>query len=425
MAKYRLKYIAELDRALIDAAKPIKVLQHLHWSAHLADEFLTGWRAGRPKLPAVELQPSSYAQEVTALTEIQKRCDRQDPLQDFLAKTAGSYADAARMLENIGRPDFTKYSIKLYGAPDAPWRTQAITGVDAARFFLETTDRLLGSYHVPSVAFDIDAERFAARLRAAIDPFFRDDPVEVVLDDALPSKAIASSRRIRLRSGAMFSELDLAQLVHHEAHVHAATALNGKHQPHLKSLGLGPPRTTRMQEGLAVLSELITLSIDIIRLRRVAVRVLAVKAALDGGDFIDVFRCFLEAGQSEEESYQSAQRVFRGGDVRGRVAYTKDVVYLRGLLEVHTFLRVAIRDNRPEFVSRLFAGRLTLADIVTLAPEFDSGVLVGPRYTPPWAQDLRRLAALIAYSAFVSQITLDNVYLQNFVEFERRQEEAA
>src|SRR4029078_13662070 len=118
------------------------------------------------------------------------------------------------------------------------------------------------------------------------------------------------------KGNAVFSQLDKDQLLYHEAFVHTATQLNGRKQGNLKSLGLGAPRTTRTQEGSAVLSELITNSIDLTRLRRIALRVIAVKMALDGADFIDLFKFFLEAGQSEVESVRSAQRIFRGGAVK-------------------------------------------------------------------------------------------------------------
>jgi uncharacterized protein (TIGR02421 family) len=318
------------------------------------------------------------------------------------------------MLEGVGTGDFTRHSIALYGAPDDPYRTQDWTGVDAADFFLKTTDELLGNHAVPPAVPTIPAGEFAERLRRSVDEFFTEDEVAVVLDPRLPSKAIAGSKRIRVRDGALFSELDFGQLLHHEAFVHAATLLNGKRQPRVRCLGLGAPRTTRTQEGIAVLAELMTLSIDIVRLRRIALRVRAVKAALDGADFLDVFRGFLEAGQSEEESYKSTQRVFRGGDVRGGVAFTKDCVYLKGLLEVHAFLRVAIRENRPDLARALFAGRLTAGDAVTLAPLFESGLLAGPTYVPPWARDLRTLASAMAYSAFMTRVDLSGVTLESF-----------
>ena len=68
--------------------------------------------------------------------------------------------------------------------------------------------------------------------------------------------------------------------------------------------------------------------------------------------------------------------------------FTKDAVYLQGLLEVHALLRLAIRDNRPSLVGNLFAGRLTIADAFRLDPVFESGWLVPATYVPAWASDL-------------------------------------
>jgi hypothetical protein len=166
------------------------------------------------------------------------------------------------------------------------------------------------------------------------------------------------------------------------------------------------------------MAELITNSIDITRLRRIALRVLAVKQAIDGADFIQVFKFFLNAGQTEEESFRSTQRIFRGGDMRGGIAFTKDAVYLQGMLEVHTFMRLAIRDNRPSLIRNLFAGRLTMADALRLDPMFESGWLHPPVYLPHWASDMRRLSAMIAFSAVIANIDLHKVYLERVIELE-------
>jgi uncharacterized protein (TIGR02421 family) len=359
------------------------------------------------------------------LERIASQCQRDHPVELFLAETARSYADAGRMLGSIGTPEFTRYSTRIYGRPDAQYKLQRMSAVDGARFFLDVTENLLGNSAIPSTPFDLSADEFASWLRAQVDMFFGPGTVDVILDPTMSSKALAGATRVRVRSNTDFSELDKDQLLFHEAFVHTATQLNGKRQPRLRSLGLGAPRTTRTQEGIAVLTELITNSMDIHRLRRIALRVIAVKMALDGADFIEVFKFFLEAGQTEEESVRSAQRIFRGGAVQGGVVFTKDAVYLQGLLEVHTFIRVAIRDNRPGLVRHLFAGRLTLADAIRLDPYFDNGWLLPPQFLPPWASDLRRLAAMMAYSAFISQIKLERVYLDRAIEMEQELKDAA
>jgi uncharacterized protein (TIGR02421 family) len=411
----RLEKTLEHDRLLAETVKPIRILSALAWPREAETAFLHSWRAGKPALPNVILEPQDFTREIEALESMQDKCDRAHPLDNLIFKTARSYASAARMLGAIGTPGFTSHSVELYGKPDDRYRTQDFTAIDAAEFFLQKTDELMGSYVVPPSVADIPVEEFARRLQTRIDDFFVDDKVEVVIDPALPSKAIAGSNRIRLRGGALYSELDLEQLLEHEAHIHAATMHNGKRQKNLRLLSLGAPRTTRTQEGIAVLAELMTLSLDIVRLRRIALRIKAIAMALDGADFIEVFKGFLEAGQSEEESYQSTVRCFRGGDVRGRTVFTKDTVYLKGLVEVYAFLVTCIHENRTELASSLFAGRLTLGDVIELAPYFETGYLDGPFYVPHWARDLRTLASAFACNTFFMRIDMTDVKLENFV----------
>jgi len=148
---------------------------------------------------------------------------------------------------------------------------------------------MLGSYVVPPSVADIPVETFAQRLQKAVDDFFVDDKVEIIIDPDLASKAIAGSNRIRLRAGALYSDLDLEQLLEHEAHIHAATMHNGKRQKNLRLLSLGAPRTTRTQEGIAVLAELMTLSRDVVRLRRIALRIKTIAMAQTSSKYLQVF----------------------------------------------------------------------------------------------------------------------------------------
>jgi uncharacterized protein (TIGR02421 family) len=407
-----------LDSELVQASKKIRVLKTLEWPLESEEKFLQNWRKGNAQLPEVNRRPQNLYDSISTFDSITDRCNQEDPVEKFLAETAQSYADAARMLSNIGTREFTRYATKIYGRPDTVYRLQGMSAVDGAIFFLKVTEALLGNVHLPPTPTDISARDFAGWLKTEVDEFFDKDTVEVVLDQNMSSKALVGATRIRIRGNAIFSQLDKDQLLYHEVFVHTATILNGRKQPNLKSMGLGAPRTTRTQEGLAVISELITNAMDITRLRRVALRVIAIKQALDGADFIDVFKFFIDNGQTAEESVRSAQRIFRGGDVKGGIVFTKDTVYLQGLLEVHTFMRVAIRDNRPDLIRNLFAGRLTMADALRLSPAFETGWLHPPAYLPMWATDLRRLAAMMAYSAFITNIKLDKVYLDRAIEFE-------
>ncbi|MBC7987996.1 MAG: DUF1704 domain-containing protein [Luteimonas sp.] len=410
--------LLECDRTLVKIGRRIKVLKAIDWPLDLEERFLDAWRRGQPELPAPPTQPRVMADEMAALEALMQRIDRGHPIGNWLFKTAWSYHVAASMLAGIGTPEFTRCSTLLYGRPDTKYRSQDMTNADGAQEMLAITDEMIGHHLLPPVPFDIPAEAFASMLRERIGPIFLHDDVKVVLDPALPSKATACSKRITLRATALFSERDLEQLTEHEAFVHTLTSLNGRHQPHLSALGVGAPRTTRTQEGLATFAEIITGAIDISRLRRIALRVVMLQRALDGADFIEVFRGFLDAGQSEVESYRSAARLFRGGDVRGGVCFTKDGAYLEGVMLIHVFIRKVLQEGRGDLLPMLFTGRLTTADVITLAPFRDSGLIAPPRYVPPWARDPQRVLSIMAFSAATQRLRLDRVELQRFVDYE-------
>ena len=410
--------LLEHDARIAKIGSRIRILSGLTWPVELEARFLERWRAGHPELPAPATQPADHAEAIAALDGIQRRLDRGHPVGDWLYRTAWSYRVAATMLSSIGTPRFTECSTLLYGRPSTCYRSQDVTTLQAAEQMLAITDQLIDARYVPEVPFDIPAPEFARRLRERLGGFFGDDPVEVVLDPQLSSKATAGSKAIRIRADAMFSGLDLDQLLEHEAFVHTATLLNGKRQPWLRCLGVGAPRTTRTQEGLATFAEVITGSMDINRLRRLALRVLRLQEALDGADFIEVFRAFLDAGQSEVDSYRSTARIFRGGDVRGGVCFTKDGAYLEGLLLVTAFIKRALYENRGDTLGMIFCGRVALGDLVTLASLRDTGLIAAPHYMPPWAQRPERVLATLAFSTAAQALRLDSFDLQRFSEHE-------
>lgn len=401
----------ELDQRLVVAAREIRVLSSLSWPEGTIEAFLASWRAGDPKLPDLELAPHDLRAERAALDSIARDADPDDPLQAFVARTARSYSTAARMLEVIGTPAFTELSCEIYGTPDATVPGAAVTHREIAERLLANTDDLCAAGVLTEEELCLSAEAVRAELEQAFATFFGEHAPEVKIDPNLGSKATAGSRRVRLRGNTRFSRVDVDQLREHEGFVHAATALNGRAQTTLSCMGLNAPRTTLTQEGLATYAEVVTNSLDIARLRRLALRTLAIHAGLAGADYIEVFHLFLEGGQSPDESAHSAMRVFRGSDVRGRAVFTKDVVYLCGLIAVHTFLRKAIAEGRPELVRHLFCGRLALPDVLALEPAFASEHLVEPPFVPPWATELHRLSAHLAFSAVIDQVDLRAVEL--------------
>jgi uncharacterized protein (TIGR02421 family) len=301
------------------------------------------------------------------------------------------------------------HSIRLFGRPDEPLPGGGPTTREAAHHFIDIANELDKELLAPEEQVQISATALQLQLQGALDDFFNERRIEVVLDPELIAKAAAGATRIRLRSGAAFSDYDKHQLLEHEAFVHSLTALNGREQPQLQSLSLSSPRTTATQEGLATFAEQITGSIDIERMKRISLRIEAVAMAMGGADFIEVFRYFLDSGNPEVESFVSAQRVFRGVPTTGGCAFTKDTVYVRGLIGVHTFFRWALRQRKLRLCRMLFAGKMTLADVQRFEPMFDCGALVPPRFLPQWVSRANGLAGMLAFSLFANRIRLDNV----------------
>ncbi len=135
--------------------------------------------------------------------------------------------------------------------------------------------------------------------------------------DKLSSNALASANRIRIRRDTRFTDRDAAQLLNHEAYIHVATSINGRAQDALPILAAAHPGTTRTQEGLAVFAEIITSTMELDRLRRLADRVFIIQMAIDGADFIEVYRYFLERTGQPDQALENARRVFRGGMMVG------------------------------------------------------------------------------------------------------------
>lgn len=397
--------IRRCANALYQASRTVRILTGIGWSSKVREAFFA---AKAQQLPQVSY-PNFDTAEPLALVAEARRDIGESAIDDWLARQATSIETGAQLLGACGTPAFLELSGELYGTPTAPLRDQTNTPHDLAVRF----DTMIDSFsHVdlgaPAPACHL-ATAVADDMQKAVQKMFGDAAPTVEIVDELSANALAGAKRIRIRRAACFTDKDVRQLVHHEAHIHVATSLNGMAQRDLKILAAGHPGTTRTQEGLAVFAEFITGSMDLDRMRRLADRVLAIQMAIEGANFIDIYRFFLDRIGNEEQAFENARRVFRGGDVAGGVPFTKDVVYLDGLLRVHNFLRVIATTGRADCLRLLFCGKLDLDDIPALYELTQLGLCRAPTYLPPWADDLRFLLCYLTYSSFLNRVNLDTV----------------
>ncbi|GAB2489432.1 flavohemoglobin expression-modulating QEGLA motif protein [Arenimonas alkanexedens] len=410
-----LEHHAALDARLVAAVRGIRLLESVSWPARIQGEFLGAWKIGRIHMPQPEYPRGDYAAVREELDKVHDLADADDPLGRYLQLTSESWRITTRLLDAVGSHRVTAYSARLFGRPVDLLPGDGPTHIEAATHFVGLADQLDQELREVEPDYVLPAETVQAELQAAVDAFFTEHKVRVELDDGLIAKAAASSTRIRLRTNTGFSEYDRNQLLVHEAFVHTLTGLNGREQPHLKSLARGSPRTTATQEGLATFAELISGSMDIERMKRISLRILAIDKAIHGADFVEVFRFFLASGQSAVDSFTSSQRVFRGVPLGGGAAFTKDTVYLRGLLSVHTYFRWCLRHRKLGQARQLFAGKMALEDVFALENAFESGALAAPLYVPPWMQRANGLAGMLAFSLFANKIRLDQVEADDLV----------
>jgi uncharacterized protein (TIGR02421 family) len=400
---------AALDARMVQAARGIRLLSLASWPVGLQEAFLLRYAQGQVVAPEVAYPGLDFAETRRELDAIAAAADPAHPAGAYLVESTRAWNSAAQLLEALGTRAAGTHSLALFGAPDEALPGHGPTTREAARHFIGVADELDHDLLAPEEHIAISAPALALQLQNDLDRFFGERVIAVELDPDMIAKAAAGAYRIRLRASALYTDYDRRQLLHHEAFVHSLTALNGRAQPLFPSLAMASPRTTATQEGLATFAEQITGSIDIGRMKRVSLRIEAIAMALDGAGFVDVFRWFVDAGQSPEESFASTQRVFRGVPLDGGCAFTKDAVYLRGLIGVHTFFRWALREDRLHLCRLLFAGKMTLGDVQRFEPLFASGALAHPRWLPDWVARANGLAGMLAFSLFANRIRLDRI----------------
>lgn len=393
---------------LLNAESQLPVLSSLVWDRSIADEF---FRKKEKWLPTPTYQAPEISNVLEEIELARKLVSGSSPVHVWLQRYSDVTQTTAKLLSSLGTTQFHHYSCELYGSASTPIADGTRTAIELAR----RIDRLLSDFDAGCILLEPAESLTAYELKEHLDKVlpehFNAVSPEVRVSKEMSSKAAAGRDYIRLREDATFSDLDMIQLLQHEALIHIATGMNGRAQPLFPLLGESYPGNTRTQEGLAVFAEFISGSLDPHRFKRLADRVIAISMAEQGADFIELYQYFREAGVSDKpfDAYESAYRVVRGGLVEGYAPFTKDSVYLGGLVEVHSYLRSAIQTGNTDYIRLLFVGKIDLGDLEAMKILSEQNLLSEPKYMPPWAKDLRYLLSYLAYSTFLNEINLDKV----------------
>lgn len=407
--------ISLLSRRIVRAQEPIRILNAIKWPQNVLAEFQ---KSKLRTLPRIEYSLSDLGYDPrakrTELAELEADILRElgdsDPIAEILWKTAREYRLVVEMLEARGTPRFYELSRELYGSSSDVFADGTTSVRDVARDMYGILTGMDDAKLGPLADRCIDAEQAVVMLNDRLASVFGDSRIRVIVDDGIAADAAAGSDYVKLRSGAKFSLEDIRLLEVHEGWAHVGTSMNGQEQPVASWLAKGPPRTASTQEGLASLLEVLTFASHPTRAHRLNNRVLAVDKAEAGANFYDVFEWFRTEGYDEEVCFWNTQRIFRGGTIDGGAPFTKDIVYMKGLVQNYNFMHAAIARGRPELIRWMFVGKVALPDIPVLEARAHEGIVRPPRYVPEIFNDLRGIAIWLSISTFWSKLNSRAVF---------------
>lgn len=316
------------------------------------------------------------------------RLDRiEDPTIQHLFREKQQELDIQiSMLGNMNKPDFLYGSMQLFGKLDDQL-------VDTARGLLET---------IPARSREqwgqkqVTAQAFAELARAEIEKYrqqFPDFKPQVLLRDDITGLMV-SQGNLLVGSRVKLSGSRVEALLEHEVGTHVLTYFNGQAQP-FKLLSAGLAGYEELQEGLAVLAEYLVGGLSKPRLRLLAARVVAAQYLIDGASFIDTFRLLKDSYHFKQQfAFNIVTRIYRGG------GYTKDAVYLRGLLGLLQYLRL------EPLHELFFIGKIAISHIPIIQELRRREVLHAPALLPHFLNTLEARLRLQSLSEGFSAIDL-------------------
>jgi uncharacterized protein (TIGR02421 family) len=412
-----LGIVRGLSDRIVEVQRPIRILDSIKWCGKVRGDFFA---SGCKQLPGVDADyyrrnnPLDYDPPVlrNELHQIERDISRNlgqlNPLASIMRRICREYQTVVRMLEARGTPDFGIFSEELYGSASDVFHAGDPTLADLGTQMEGTLINLLKNQSMVEAEKTISAAEAVEVLNERLLDAFPDAGIRVLLNDQMTADAAAGSDYLKIRSDARFNSLDIDVLEVHEGWVHLGTTLNGMAQPACTFLSKGPPSSTTTQEGLAVLTEILTMRSSPARLYRLINRVRAVTLAEEGADFIEVFNYLRDHDMADDDCYSIAVRVFRGSTAAGR-PFTKDLAYMRGFVQTYNFLRLAMSEGKLDNLPLLFCGKVTLEDISTYRLLMDEGVIVAPKFVPPHFADLKGLASWMSFSRFISSLSFEQL----------------
>jgi uncharacterized protein (TIGR02421 family) len=265
-------------------------------------------------------------------------------IKNIFSRRLKDYRLLLSMMENFGTSLFYENCVKLYG------NSEKSMGNNAFFYFLEQ----MPSFTRPDESTTtLEGEDAFDYLKNKLLETFVPQDFEVKASTSLLSDSSAGRRTLKLNPFKTYSTQHLDIFLVHEGWAHLGTSLNGAAQEKLPWLSTWAPRTTYLQEGLAVLTELITGSMTSERWNKIVLRHLACSMAERGSKITDVYAYLRHHGMENLDAFKLALRVYRGVPLEGGMAFTKELLYLHGLIEVLYHLQIHQADLESLWIGKV------------------------------------------------------------------------
>lgn len=399
-----LEIVKEASDVFKFCAKKTKILASLSWGPEVASAFFASKCTALPQ-PSYGYDRNNGEKILQSLADLEPKIRGDDLVLQWLRKTHESFCHGVRLLGALETQSFHEISTLMYGGPHSVPFEGGKSNLELASALLSRVEPV-SMNDIAEAQGKVDAQTFSEQLLERLKHRNPVIPVRVELTNEIVSKVIAGMNRVRIRKDARFGAMDLDALWNHEIESHCLTAHNGAHHPLCDFLSAGGPRTTMTQEGIAVFHEIYAHTMSQRRFWSLCHRIQAIDKAESGADFIEVFRWYRERTESDTEAFYATQRIFRGAPLSGSYPFTKDVVYLGGLLGVYNFLRIAVKNQNRLLIESLVCGRIALEDVATIALLRTHGVLNPPRFVPTWLENWEALLSFFSFSAYLNHIDL-------------------
>ncbi len=265
--------------------------------------------------------------------------------------------DKINLLATLGTQKFFYNSLRYFGRPDS-------NDIRNANYILLLPDIKEETRKIQLFGIDKAIEHF----NGTFEKYGFKGKIKVENKGVAAIMVLNSTKTVVLKEGSRFSKNELQYLAEHEIGVHMLTTMNAANNK-LKVFRVGLPVNTRTGEGMAVLAEYLSGNLTMNRLRKLALRVIAVDSMCNGADFKSCFSTLVNQYNTDKDAaFKIVTRVYRGG------GFTKDYLYLNGFSELFRFWKEG-NDITP-----LLVGKTSIGFYNTIVEMIDRGIVEKPRF---------------------------------------------